>query len=68
LEDIIFFKSGDRVNVKFKEIGINESCPPEIDCEIVVIKKLNKNRPANIFANESPTAPRVKSTNKKLKL
>ena len=40
LEDIISFKSGDRVNVKYKEIGINESCPPGIDCEIADIKKI----------------------------
>nr|WP_321353499.1 hypothetical protein [uncultured Draconibacterium sp.] len=40
LEDIISFKSGDRVNVKYKEIGINESCPPGIDCEIVDIKRI----------------------------
>ena len=40
LEDIISFKSGDRVNVKYKEIGINEFCPPGIDCEIVDIKKI----------------------------
>lgn len=40
LEDIISFKSGDRVHVKYKEIGINESCPPGIDCEIVDIEKI----------------------------
>jgi hypothetical protein len=40
MEDIILFKSGDRVNVKYKEIGMNESCPTGIDCEIVDIKKI----------------------------
>ncbi len=40
LEDIISFQSGDRVNVKYKETGINESCPPGIDCEIIDIKKI----------------------------
>jgi len=40
LEDIMSFKSGDKVNVKYKEIGINESCPPGIDCEIIEIKTI----------------------------
>lgn len=40
LEDIISFKSGDRINVEYKEIGINESCPPGINCEIIDIKKI----------------------------
>lgn len=40
VEDIISFTSGDRVNVKYKETGINESCPPGIDCEIIDIKKI----------------------------
>lgn len=40
MEDIISFKSGDRVNVKYKKIGMNESCPTGIDCEIVDIKKI----------------------------
>ena len=40
VEDIISFTSGDRVNVKYKEIGINENCPPWIDCEIIEIKKI----------------------------
>ncbi len=39
-EDVISFKSGDRVNVKYNEIGINEFCSPGIDCEIVDIKKI----------------------------
>jgi len=38
-EDIISLKSGDRVTVKYKERGINESCPPGINCEIVHIIK-----------------------------
>jgi len=40
VEDIISFTSGDRVDVKYKEIGINENCPPGIDCEIIEIKKI----------------------------
>lgn len=39
LEDIISFRSGDRVNVKYKEIGKNENCLQYIDCEIIEIKK-----------------------------
>jgi hypothetical protein len=39
IEDVISFKSGDRVIVKYKEIGINEFCSPAIDCEIIEIKK-----------------------------
>lgn len=40
LDDIITFNSGDKVSVKYKEIDINESCSPSIDCEIVEIKKV----------------------------
>ena len=40
LKDIISFKSGDKVTVRYKEIGINEFCPPCINCEIVEIKKV----------------------------
>jgi hypothetical protein len=40
LEDIISFTSGDRVSVKYKEIGINKFCSPGIDCEIIEIKKV----------------------------
>ncbi len=40
LEDIISFTSGDRVSVKYKEIGINKLCAPGIDCEIIEIKKV----------------------------
>ncbi|MBI0397342.1 hypothetical protein [Cyclobacterium marinum] len=40
LGDIITFTSGDKVSVKYKEIGINESCSPSINCEIVEIKKV----------------------------
>jgi hypothetical protein len=39
-EDIISFTSGDRVSVKYKEIGINEFCSPGIDCEIIEIEKV----------------------------
>jgi len=40
LEDIISFRSGDRVNVKYKEIGANEFCTSYIDCEIIEISKI----------------------------
>ena len=40
IEDLITFTSGDRVNVKYKEIGINKSCSPGIECEIIEIKKV----------------------------
>ena len=40
VEDIISFTSGDRVSVKYKEIGINKFCSPGIDCEIIEIKKI----------------------------
>jgi hypothetical protein len=41
LEDIIAFKSGDRVRVKYKEIGKNEFCSPGIDCQIIDIRKVD---------------------------
>ena len=37
IADIKAFKSGDKVTVKYKEIGINEFCSPSIDCEIIEI-------------------------------
>ncbi|WP_114749715.1 hypothetical protein [Pleomorphovibrio marinus] len=40
IDDILPFVSGDRVSVKYKEVGLNEFCPPNIDCEITEIKKL----------------------------
>jgi len=40
IEDLISFTSGDRVSVKYKEIGINKFCSPSIDCEIIEIKKV----------------------------
>jgi hypothetical protein len=40
LDDIISFKSGDRVELTYKEIGVNESCSPYIDCEIIEIRKV----------------------------
>lgn len=40
IEDVISFRSGDRVTVKYKEIGINEFCPTGIDCEIIEIRKV----------------------------
>lgn len=41
LDEIISFKSGDQVTVKYKEIGINDFCPPSIDCEILEIIKID---------------------------
>jgi len=40
LDEIIFFRTGDRVMVKYKELGISGSCSPGIDCEIVDIKRI----------------------------
>jgi hypothetical protein len=40
IEEIISFKTDDRVEVKYKELGINEFCPPYIDCEITEIKNV----------------------------
>jgi len=40
LEDVISFSSGDKINVRYKEIGINEFCSPCINCEIIEIKKV----------------------------
>jgi len=40
IEDVISFTSGDRVRIKYKELGLNEYCPPGIDCEIVDIEKI----------------------------
>ena len=41
LADIISFRSGDRVNVKYKEIGKNRNCLEYIDCELIEIKKID---------------------------
>lgn len=30
-----------RVNIKYREKGINENCSPYIDCEIIKIKKID---------------------------
>lgn len=40
LEDIISFRSGDRVSVKYNEIGMNKFCSHGYDCEIIEIKKV----------------------------
>jgi hypothetical protein len=40
IQDVITFRTGDRVEVKYKEIGINEECSPAIDCEIIEIRKI----------------------------
>jgi len=37
--ETIAFRSGDRVAVIYRETGINENCPPGIDCEIIEIKE-----------------------------
>ncbi len=39
-KEIISFKSGDRVEVTYKEAGVNEHCPPFIKCEIIEMKKI----------------------------
>jgi hypothetical protein len=41
IEDIIDFRSGDKVKVYYKEIGINEFCSPHIDCEIIGLIKID---------------------------
>ncbi|MDH5604914.1 MAG: hypothetical protein OEY51_13280, partial [Cyclobacteriaceae bacterium] len=38
---IFSFTSGDRVNVKYREIGTNEFCPPGMDCKLIEIKKVD---------------------------
>jgi len=40
LEDIMNFSAGDRVNVKYKERGLNEACAPGINSEIIEIRKI----------------------------
>jgi hypothetical protein len=40
IDEIITFKTDDSVEVKYKELGINEFCSPFIDCEIIEIKKV----------------------------
>src|SRR5690554_6216764 len=40
LEDIMDFSAGDRVNVKYKERGLNEACAPGINGEIIEIRKI----------------------------
>ena len=40
LGDIGSFRSDDRVNVRYREIGKNEFCSACIDCEIIKIKKI----------------------------
>jgi hypothetical protein len=39
MKDLMSFTFGDRVSVKYKEIGINKFCSSGIDCEIVEIKR-----------------------------
>jgi len=40
IDDLITFTSGERVSVKYKEIGINKFCSQGIDCDIIEIKKV----------------------------
>jgi len=40
IKDVISYTSGDRVSVKYKELGVNKFCPPGIDCKIVEIKEI----------------------------
>lgn len=39
MKDLMSFTFGDRVSVKYKEIGINKFCSSGIDCEIIEIKR-----------------------------
>src|SRR5690554_4354807 len=39
-EDISSFRTGDRVRVKYKERGVNESCTPGINSNIIEIIKI----------------------------
>jgi hypothetical protein len=41
IENVISLTSGDRVSIKYKELGVNENCPPGIDCEVIDIEKIN---------------------------
>jgi len=34
-------RTDDRVVVKYKELGINSTCPPYINCEIIEIKRVD---------------------------
>lgn len=38
--EIMSFNSGDRVTLKYREIGVNEFCSPSINCEIIEINKV----------------------------
>src|SRR5690606_39798207 len=40
LEDIMDFSAGDRVNVRYKERGLNQACAPGINGEIIEIRKV----------------------------
>ncbi|UZD22836.1 hypothetical protein PBT90_05315 [Algoriphagus halophytocola] len=41
LKDLSDYITGDRVSVKYKELGLNEFCSPKIDCSIIEISKLD---------------------------
>jgi hypothetical protein len=40
IEKIGTLKTGDRVVVKYRELGISTACPPYINCEIIEITKV----------------------------
>lgn len=40
ITDVGTLKTDDRVVVKYKELGINSTCPPYINCEIIEITKV----------------------------
>lgn len=40
IEDLMSLKSGDRVSLKYKEIGLSATCAPWIDSKIIEIKKV----------------------------
>jgi hypothetical protein len=40
MESLNSFISGDRVNLKYTEIGFNENCSKYIDCVVIEINKI----------------------------
>jgi len=41
MEDILSLTGGDRVSVRYRELGANEFCPSHVDCEIIEIKRID---------------------------
>jgi hypothetical protein len=44
VENVISLTSGDRVSIKYKELGVNENCPPGINCEVFDIEKIENEK------------------------